>query len=70
MPSDAVDSSLDSSLVRARLHAGDLLARRGVYGIVWLDADLVVRGRYGSMAVFIVIGVPLASCVLPVVGVE
>ncbi|HEX9881657.1 MAG TPA: hypothetical protein VGA65_04030, partial [Hyphomicrobium sp.] len=64
------DPDLDSPLVRARLHAGDLLAARGVYGLVWIDDDLVVRSRYGSIADFITVGAPLADSVLPVVGLE
>jgi len=70
MPSAAADYDLDCPLVRARLHAGDLLAERGVYGLVWLDDDLIVRNRYGSIANFIEVGVPLTDCVLPVIGLE
>ena len=70
MSSTAADSDLDSPMVRARLHAGDLLAARGVYGLVWLDDDLVVRSRYGSIADFITVGAPLADSLLPVVGLE
>jgi signal transduction histidine kinase len=70
MPSAAADYDLDCPLVRARLHAGDLLAERGVYGLVWLDDDLIVRNRYGSIADFIKVGAPLTDCVLPVIGLE
>ena len=70
MPSAAVDSSLNCPMARARLHAGDLLAKRGVYGIVWLDEELIVRERYGSITEFIEIGAPLAHSVLPLVGLE
>jgi signal transduction histidine kinase len=70
MPSVAADFDLNCPLVRARLHAGALLAARGVYGIVWLDDDLIVRSRYGSITDFINEGVPLSDSVLPVVGLE
>jgi signal transduction histidine kinase len=69
MPSAAADCDLDP-LVRARLHAGDLLAERGVYGLVWLDEDLIVRNRYGSITDFIEIDSPLTDSVLPAVGLE
>ena len=59
MPSVAADFDLNCPLVRARLHAGELLAARGVYGIVWLDDDLIVRSRYGSITDFIEVDVPL-----------
>ncbi len=71
MPSADANSERDlDPLMRARLHAGDLLAERGVYGLVWLDDDLVVRNRYGFIADFIEIGAPLADSLLPIVGLE
>ncbi len=70
MSSAAADSELEPLLVRARLHVGDILAARGVYGIVWLDEALVVRNRYGRITDFIKVGVPLTESVLPVVGLE
>jgi signal transduction histidine kinase len=70
MPFVDADYDLDCPLVRARLHAGALLAARGAYGIVWLDQDLVVRNRYGSITDFIEIGAPLARSVLPIIGLE
>jgi signal transduction histidine kinase len=70
MSSAAADSELEPSMVRARLHVGDILAERGVYGIVWLDEALVVRNRYGRITDFIKVGVPVTESVLPVVGLE
>jgi signal transduction histidine kinase len=70
MPSVDADSDLDSAMVRARLYAGELLAARGVYGIVWLDEELVVTSRYGSITDFIEVGAPLTDSVLPVMGLE
>ncbi len=70
MPSAAADFDLNCPQVRARLHAVDLLAERGVYGLVWLDDELVVRSRYGSIADFIKVGAPLTESMLPVVGLE
>jgi signal transduction histidine kinase len=60
----------DSEMMRARLYAGELLAARGVYGIVWLDDELVVTDRYGSITDFIAVGAPLTDSALPVIGLE
>lgn len=70
MPSAADGFDLDCPMTRARLHAGELLAARGVYGLVWLDEDLIVRNRYGSITDFIEVGAPLALSVLPAAGLE
>jgi signal transduction histidine kinase len=70
MPSGGEDYDLSSPMVRARLHAGERLAERGAYGIVWLDEGLVVRNRFGPITDFIEVGAPLAESVLPVAGLE
>jgi len=70
MPSVDADFDLDRPAVRALVHAAELLAERGVYGMVWLDANLVVRRRYGRIVDFIDVGVPLADSVLAVIGLE
>jgi len=64
------DFDLNCPAVRARLHAAVLLAERGVYGMVWLDADLVVLRRYGKIVDFIEVGAPLTDSVLAVIGLE
>lgn len=56
--------------VQARLRAGDHLAERGVYGIVWLDEDLTVRRRYGSLTTFVEEGVSVTRSVAPLIGLE
>lgn len=56
--------------VQARLRAGNHLAERGVYGIVWLDEDLIVRRRYGSLTTFVEEGVCVTSSVAPLIGLE
>ncbi len=67
MPSAAADfdDDLDGPMVRARLLVGELLAARGVYGLVWLDADLIVRRRFGRIVDFIEVGVPLTQSMPP-----
>ncbi len=70
MPSAAADSELDRPVARALLHAAELLAERSVYGLVWLDEELVVRRRHGSLADFVEVGAPIGQSVLPVVGLE
>lgn len=56
--------------VQARLRAGDQLAKRGVYGIVWLDEDLIVRRRYGSLTTFVEEGACVTHSVAPLIGLE
>lgn len=50
--------------------AGELLAGRGVFGVVWLDLDLIVRARYGTLVDFIPIGRPITAEVLALTGLE
>lgn len=50
--------------------AGRMLAERGVFGLAWLDADLVVSARYGRLVEFIEIGVPVTDSVFALVGLE
>ncbi len=70
MPSVDAESDEQASLASARLRAGQLLAARGVYGLVWLDAELIVRGRFGSIVDFVEVGAPLTQSVLAVIGLE
>ena len=70
MPSAAVEYDANDLMIRARLRAGDLLAARGVYGLVWLDGELIVRGRFGSIADFVEVGAPVTQSVLAVIGLE
>jgi signal transduction histidine kinase len=70
MPFADADFDPNCPMVRARLRAGDLLAERGVYGLVWLDDDLIVRRRYGVVVDFIEVDAPLVQSLLPVIGLE
>ena len=70
MPSAAADYDLEGAMLRARVRAGELLAARGVYGLVWLDEELVVRKRFGSIVDFIEVGAPVTQSVPPLVGLE
>jgi signal transduction histidine kinase len=64
------DFEPEADEVQALLQASTLLAERGVYALVWLDQNIVVRRRYGHLADFIAVDAPLANSVLPVVGLE
>jgi signal transduction histidine kinase len=70
MPSVAADFDPDSPLVRARLLAGKLLASRSVYGIVWLDEDLVVRRRFGPVVDFVEENLPVTESAPALIGLE
>ncbi len=52
------------------LAAADFFAKRDVFGLVWIDADLVVRRRFGAKADFIQVGVPVTDSVIPFIGSE
>ena len=56
--------------VRERLRAGDLLAARGVFGMVWIDHELIVRRRFGTLADFVALDVPLVDTIPAVLGLE
>lgn len=56
--------------VRERLRAGDLLAARGAFGMVWIDQELVVRRRFGTLADFVTLDVPLVDTIPAVLGLE
>ena len=46
------------------------LVARGVYGFVWLDADLVARRKSGPIVDFVTLDRPIAESVLPLRGLE
>lgn len=50
--------------------AGKMLAERGVFGMAWLDRDLVVRTSYGPLIDFVAVGRPVTDTVLPLIGLE
>lgn len=43
------------------ISAGLLLARRGIYGMAWLDGGLEVTARFGDLVAALEVGVPLRS---------
>lgn len=63
-PSTAVGSDGEAS-AQARLAAGAVLAERGVFGFLWLDAELVVRARYGRLVDFVMMGERVGDSLLP-----
>ena len=50
--------------------AGRFIANRNVYGLAWIDADLIVKDRYGSKADFIAVDKPITDSVIPFIGSE
>ena len=50
--------------------AGGLLAERGSFGILWLDADLNVVERYGRLVDFVPPNRPVAEALLPLIGLD
>ena len=54
----------------ALIAAGRFFAERDVYGLAWIDRDLVVSTVYGSKAGFIATGKPLTDSVIPFIGSE
>jgi signal transduction histidine kinase len=70
MPFADAASDPGAALGRARLRTGELLAQRGVYGYVWLDDNLVVRGRFGTLVDFIDVNIAVAHSVPALIGLE
>lgn len=70
MPSSGVDNRAASLPTAPLMAAAILLADRGVYGLVWIDPDLVVRARYGRLSDFVEIGVPVTDTLTPLIGLE
>ena len=54
----------------ALLAAGRFFAGREVYGLAWIDRDLVVTARYGAKADFVAVGRPISDSVIPFIGSE
>jgi signal transduction histidine kinase len=48
----------------------ELFDERSIFGTVWVDVDLIVRARFGRLADFVDIGVPLSDTVLPMYGLD
>ena len=54
----------------ALVEAVELMAQDRGFGLVWIDADLVARRRYGSLADFVPIGLPITETVPPLMGLD
>jgi len=52
------------------VEAGTFLAEREVYGLVWINRDLVVRAKFGPKADFVALDQPIADSVTPFIGAE
>ena len=50
--------------------AATLLSNRSVYGLIWVDNNLMVTGTYGRLVSFVGIGEPLTQSVPVFVGLE
>mgnify|MGYP000005732509 CR=1 FL=1 len=53
-------------LAATGMHIADL----GIYGLVWLDRQLVAHARYGPLVEFVEIGRPITDSVVALVGLE
>jgi signal transduction histidine kinase len=47
-----------------------LLGARGLYGLVWLDEQLIARRRFGTMADFVPLGEAVTDSLTPLIGFE
>jgi signal transduction histidine kinase len=57
-------------LDRSMIAAAHFFAARGVFGLVWIDRDLIVRRTLGDKAAFVEIGAPVSDSVIPLIGQE
>lgn len=70
-PMPSGDAGFDPShLPNLRRRAGELLAARGVFGLVWLHPDLTVHTSFGTLVDFITVGQPVTRSLAPVIGLE
>ena len=53
---------------RTVLEVGRFMADRGLYGLVWLDQDLVAVARFGATVDFVPLGVSVTESVLALLG--
>lgn len=52
------------------LEAGRRLSRRQIYGLVWLDANLIARSKHGPLVDFIATGRSIVDSLPPLIGLE
>ncbi len=70
MPLPAANSKTPEPDAAPLLAAGILLAKRGIYGVVWFGEDMFVTARFGPLVEFVEIGTPVGDSVLALVGLE
>ena len=70
MPSDAAASETCSLSERSVYDAGAIIARFGIFGIIWLDRKLNVVHTYGQLVDFVTCGQPVTDSVLAIIGLE
>lgn len=63
-------STTHSSDSRYLVEACQFLIDRGFCGLVWLDVDLIVRDRAGSLVAFVPLDQPVGMALLPLYGCE
>jgi signal transduction histidine kinase len=54
----------------ALVEAAEFIGKRGVFGLLWFDTDLIVRRTYGDIAAFVRVGEPVSESLLPLIGQE
>jgi signal transduction histidine kinase len=64
------DLASSEGAAAALVAAGRFFAARQVYGLAWIDADLIVRARFGDKADFIAVGKPVSDSVIAYIGSE
>jgi signal transduction histidine kinase len=70
MPSSGGESEVRPLPEAPLMAAARLLADRGIYGLVWFDEALTVTARFGKLAAFAEIGIPLTETFWPLFGLE
>lgn len=48
--------------------AAAFMAERGIYGVVWADANLIAERTFGPLVEFVPLGKPITESVLPLLG--
>lgn len=61
---------MQRSLLHRVEKTGEVIAGFGIYGVVWLDNDLVAVSRFGKLVEFVELGRPVTDSVLSLIGLE
>ena len=67
MASNSSPTGIDPHALAA---VGRFMAQRRVYGIVWINPELIVTAKFGEKADFIAVGQPITDSVIPFIGSE